>query len=48
MKKIITTICSIAFCICAGAQEGLYVEDLFDGKVISPKMMYETVIRGRS
>lgn len=46
MKKIITTICSIAFCICAGAQEGLYVEDLFDGKVISPKMMYETVIRG--
>lgn len=46
MKKIITTICAIAFCICASAQEGLYVEDLFEGRVISPKIMYETSIRG--
>lgn len=34
------------FAVTAMAQEGLFVEDLFDGRLIAPRLMKQTVIKG--
>lgn len=46
MKRLIAIFSALFFGTALFAQEGLYVEDLFEGRVISPKIMKQTVISG--
>ena len=46
MKRLLAILAAILLCAAASAQEGLFVEDLFEGKVISQKIMRRTFITG--
>ncbi|MCR5018254.1 MAG: DUF6108 family protein [Bacteroidales bacterium] len=46
MKRLLTIFAAMLLCAAASAQEGLYVEDLFEGNVISRKIMKRTFISG--
>ena len=46
MKRLIAILFALFLGTALFAQEGLYVEDLFEGRVISPKIMKQTVISG--
>lgn len=46
MKRVIILFAALLLGAPLFAQEGLFVEDLFEGRVISPKIMKKTVING--
>jgi hypothetical protein len=46
MKRLLTIIATLLLGAAANAQEGLFVEDLFEGRVISYRMMKRTFISG--
>lgn len=48
MKRIFVIIVLLSSCIISSAQEGLYVEGLFEGEIIPRSEMKQTFIRGAS